>query len=194
MLYVKYSFMAAFSLLLTLFALIVAPVLPLFARVEDGPLDNATKTGPGMRLPRWMSWLMTPDNSLEGDGGWQHEHWQWRFKLPTNVAHYVGYVGWLWRNPAYSFGMKYIDGLQPIVYTGDNSIRDNENAREGSLLVNSSDLFQFVYVKRILNTNKCLYVNLGWNIRALIDPNNKRKNYRATLVFSPRISGFYPSN
>ena len=145
-----------------------------------------------MRLPNWMSWLMTPDNSLEGDGGWQHEHWQWRYKLPSALAKYVGYVGWLWRNPAYSFGMKYIDGTQPITVKGDNAIGDNQTAKEGSVYVTTDNMFQFVYVKRIASTNKCIYLNLGWNIRALLDENNKRKQYRATFVFSPRISGFYP--
>lgn len=191
--YITYAVMAVFSLVLTVIAMIAAPILPAFAKMEDGPLDNATSYGPGLRLPKWMSWLMTPDNSLEGDGGWQHQHWQWRFKFPTPIASYIGCVGWLWRNPAYAFGMKYIDGMRNISYTGDNTIGDNQTAKEGSVYVECGDLFQYVYVKRILNTNKCLYVNIGWNIRALIDPNNRRYNYRATFVFSPRISGFYPS-
>lgn len=185
--------MAILSLILTVVAMIVTPFLPLLATNQDGPLDNATSYGPGPRLPKWLSWFMTPDNSLEGDGGWKKEHWQWRFKLPTTLATYVGQVGWLWRNPAYSYGMKYIDGTIAPTVSGDNSIGDNNTAKEGYVLVNTTDLFQYVYVKRIFNTNKCLYINLGWNIRALVDPNNRKKEYRATFVFSPRLSGFYPA-
>lgn len=80
--------LAPFSLLFTLFAMIAAPVLPLFANANGW-------------LPRWLWWFQTPDNSLDGDGGWKHEHWQWRYKLPGQIATYIGRVGWLWRNPAY---------------------------------------------------------------------------------------------
>lgn len=183
--------MAMLSLILTAFAMLIAPILPLFVEQSDGPLDNATDYGIGPRLPNWMSWLMTPDNSLDGDYGWQHEHWQWRWKLPSKLSTYVGYVGWLWRNPAYSYGMKYVDGRGTPEVAGDPTIGDNNTAREGKLLVKTASLFQYVYVKRIFNTSKCIYVNIGWNIRALVDPNNRKEEYRATFVFSPRVSGFF---
>lgn len=193
MIYVKYIFMAVFSLVLTILAFILALVLPIFATEQEGPLNNGTKYGVGPRLRNWLAWFMTPDNSLDGDIGWQTEHWQWRFKFPATVAKYIGYVGWLWRNPAYAYGMKYINGNVEPAYSGDAKIGDNQTAREGWLLVHEGGLFQYVCVKRIFNTQKCVYINLGWNIRALLDPNNRKANYRATFVFSPRISGFYPS-
>lgn len=186
--------MAVFSLFLTLVAFIIAPVLPFFATTQDGPLLNGTEYGPGPRLPKYLNWFMTPDNSLDGDYGWQHEHAQWRFKFSVACSAYVGQVGWLWRNPAYSYGMKYIsDPIEPT-YSGNPSIGDNRTAREGWLLVLEPSLFQYVYIKRIFKTQKCIYINLGWNIRALLDLNNRKPNYRATFVFSPRLSGFYPSN
>ena len=191
MIYIKYAFMAVFSLVLTVLAFIIAPVLPFFATVQDGPLNNANEYGPGMRLPKWLGWFMTPDNSLEGDYGWQHEHAQWRFKLPTPLANYVGYVGWLWRNPAYAYGMTYINGTVPPTYSGDPTIGDNDTAKEGWLLVHAGGLFQYTCVKRIGKTQRCFYVNLGWNVRALVDAGNRRNPYRATLVFSPRLSGFH---
>lgn len=192
MIYVKYAFLAVISLLLTAIAFVIAPVLPVFAYPQEGPLSNATEYGIGRRLPSWMSWFMTPDNSLEGDNGWKTEHWQWRFKLPTILSRYVGEVGWLWRNPAYSFGMKYIDGTIPVEVSGDNSIKDNNGAKEGWVLAKTEDLFQYVYIKQIGSSNRCIYVNLGWSIRALVDSNNRKNPYRATFVFSPRISGFRP--
>jgi hypothetical protein len=53
-------------------------------------------------------------------------------------------------------------------------------------------LFQFRYIKRIANTNRCILVNLGWNIMGLVDDNVQPKpdTWQATFVFSPRISGF----
>lgn len=191
MIYLRYAFLTIASLALSLLAMIIAPILPFFATVKDGPLLNNTSHGLGARLPSWLSWFMTPDNSLDGDGGWMTEHWMWRFNLPPKLCTYVGRVGWLWRNPAYSFGMKYIDGMAEPEVSGDPSIGDNDTAKEGHLLVKTQDVFQFVFVKRIGSTSKCLYVNLGWNIRALTNPCNRIHNYRATFVFSPRISGFY---
>lgn len=179
MIYITYTLLALISLPITLIALVLAPVLPLFASKEGW-------------LPKALWWFQTPDNSLDGDSGWKDEHWQFRYKLPSSLSIYVGRVGWLLRNPAYAFGVKYIDGRVAPEYKGDASIGDNQTAKEGWLFVKCEGLFQFTYVKRIGNSNKCLYVNLGWNIRALINPGNRRQNYEATFVFSPRISGFYP--
>ena len=178
MIYIQYLLLAIISVPLTVLGIVLAPVLPLFA-------DNQGW------LPRWLWWLQTPDNSLDGDNGWKTEHWQWRYRLPISLSTYIGRVGWLLRNPAYAFGARYINGNDTVTYTGDTAIGDNNTAREGWLFVHASGLFQFTYVKRIFNTNKCIYVNLGWNIRALVDANNRRNNYEATFVFSPRISGFY---
>jgi hypothetical protein len=71
-------------------------------------------------------------------------------------------------------------------------IKDNDNAKAGWLLVRSNGLFQLVWVWHIPSTSRCVYVNCGWNIRALVDPNvnPKPSPYQATFVFSPRISGF----
>jgi hypothetical protein len=101
-------------------------------------------------------------------------------------------VHWLLRNPAYSFALWYFIPNTTATFIGDNLIKDNDNAREGWLLVRANGLFQFVWVWHIPNTKRCVYVNLGWNIRALVDDNvdPKPNPYQATFVFSPRISGF----
>ena len=178
MYYIQYTILAVISIPITLLGFILAPILPLLAN-NDG------------WLPKWLWWFQTPDNSLNGDTGWQNEHWQWRFKLPISLSIYIGQVGWLLRNPAYAFGVKYINGNNETTYIGNPNISDNIGACEGWLFVRSNGLFQFTYVKRIFNTNKCIYINLGWNIRALTNPYNRRDNYEATFVFSPRISGYY---
>lgn len=180
MIYVRYAFMVPISLVLTLIAMIIAPVLPLFAYTQYGPIDNGGGYGPGPRLPKWLNWFQTPDNNLWGDSTFQHIHGQ----------SYWSQVLWLWRNPAYSYGIQYIDGYTPAVWSGDREIKDNDNAKAGHLLVKAGGLFQFVFIAPI-GFSRCFMVNLGWNIRALVDPNaTVKKNYEATFVFSPRISGF----
>lgn len=176
-----YILLVPVSLLLTLVAVILAPVLPLFATQQMGWCDNHSYQIIGPRLPSWLSWFMTPDNSLDGDATFER----------LNPPSYWSQVRWLWRNPAYSFELRYIDG-NPVYWKGDKTIKDNDHAKEGWLYVNSCGLFQFVYIKRLFNTNRCVYCNFGWNIRVLVDDNvsSKPNPVQATFVFSPRISGF----
>lgn len=189
MIYFIYALLAPISLILTLVALILSPILPLFATQQDGWLDNHSIWGIGPRLPNWLSWFQTPDNSLDGDSTFQQ----------INGRSYLAKVKWLIRNPAYAFALRYVTPAVkepfPIYDTsvsGDKTIRDNDNAKEGWCLVHAEGLFQFTLVKRIFSTNRCIYVNLGWNIRGLVDDNVSPKpaSWQATFVFSPRISGF----
>lgn len=77
-----------------LLAMLLAPLLPAFSVVRWGKLDNNNAEGIGPRLPLWLAWFDTPDNSLSGDYGWSHAH-------PKTT--YFDMVRWLWRNPAYGF-------------------------------------------------------------------------------------------
>jgi hypothetical protein len=124
---------------------------------------------------------MTPDNSLDGDSAFE--------KL--NPPSYWSHVKWLWRNPCYAFALRYLTPPYTTLYKGDKTIRDNDNAKAGYLFVKANNLFQFVWIVSI-GHQRCFYVNLGWNIRALVDDNVQPKPnpYQATFVFSPRISGF----
>ena len=182
MIYALYILLVPISLIITLIAVLIAPILPIFATSQDGWNDNHSQWGKGPRLPVWLSWFMTPDNSLDGDATF----------CRLNPPSYSSQIKWLWRNPAYSFALRYFIPNNAATFNGDNLIKDNDNAREGWLLVRSNGLFQFVLVWHIPGTSRCVYINLGWNIRALVDDNvNPKPNpYQATFVFSPRISGF----
>jgi len=174
---VGYSILSMLNWPLTLFAWLVAPVIPLFAS-NDG------------WLPKGLSWFQTPDNSLHGDSGWITQHWQWRYSLPIGMCNYIGMVGWLIRNPAYGFGLEKLYGPLYANFIGDNTIRDNANAKAGWLLVTCDDLFQLTWIVPI-GFSRCFMLNLGWNIRALVDPHvSPVDTYEATFVFSPRISGY----
>ena len=181
MIYLNYLILVPISLLLTLIAMILAPVLPIFAVQKDGWLDNHSIWGIGPRLPTWLNWFMTPDNSLDGDATFEK----------INGRSYWAKVKWLWRNPAYSFAIRYIASPYTTSVAGDKTIKDNDNAKAGWCLVHANGLFQFTSVTPI-GFNRCIYVNLGWNIRGLVDDNvqPKPQNWQSTFVFSPRISGF----
>lgn len=181
MIYVIYPFLVVYNLLMTLIAVILAPVLPLFAVQKDGWLDNHSMWGRGPRLPTWLNLFMTPDNSLDGDATFDR----------INGRSYWSKVKWLWRNPAYSVCLRYLTAPYTASFSGDNTIKDNDNAKAGWCLVHANGLFQFVSVTPIGNS-RCIYCNFGWNIRALVDDNYQPKPeiYQATFVFSPRISGY----
>jgi hypothetical protein len=178
---ISYIFLLPISLLITLIAVIIAPVLPVFAVQKEWWLDNHSKRGIGPVLPYWLNWFMTPDNSLDGDATFE--------KL--NGTGYFAKVKWLLRNPAYSFALRYLSFPYEVVVNGDISIKDNDSAKAGWCFVTANGLFQFRWVRPI-GFGRCIYCNFGHNVFALADPNFMPKPlvFQATFVFSPRISGF----
>lgn len=182
MIYIKYLIMAIASTPLTLLSLVFAPALPLFAELRVGWCDNHSYEDVEPRLYKWLSWFQTPDNSLYGDSTF----------IKNNGYGYWAQVKWLWRNPCYSFGLKYLTPPYSATFLGDKTIRDNDNAKAGWCFVRAGGLFQFVAIKQIGKTQRCARLALGWNIMALVDDNvNPKPNpYQATFVFSPRLSGF----
>lgn len=182
MVYLTYLILAPISLLITLIAIILAPMLPAFRRNIYGWCDNHSYEDIEPRLPKWLNWFMTPDNSLWGDSTF----------IYNNGKSYWSMVKWLWRNPAYSFGLIYLNSPYTTFVYGDKTIKDNDNAKQGWCFVYANKLFQFRYVKRIFSSSRCLYVNLGWNVIGLVDDNVaiKPNTWQATFVFSPRLSGY----
>jgi hypothetical protein len=178
--YLLYPFLVLINLIGVVLTFPLAFILVLFKLNQDGWLDNGTKWGTGPRLFKWLSWFQTPDNSLDGDHGFQSLHNPcWWSK-----------VQWLWRNPFYGFAVKYLHGTTDISYLGDLHC---DESHPGYLYVYGQGLFQFVLFKPMFG--KTLYLNLGWNIRALVDPQyvNDPTNaafiadYPATFAFSPRL-------
>ena len=181
MIYLIYLLLVPISLLLTLIAVITAPIMPIFAVQKLWWCDNHSYEAVGPVLPTWLNWFMTPDNTLDGDATFQ--------KL--NGISYWSKVKWLWRNPCYSFALRYLHNPYYTKVWGDKTIKDNDNAKAGWCLVHANGLFQFVSVTPIGNS-RCIYCNFGWNVRALVDDNYQPKPdlYQATFAFPPRLSGF----
>ena len=180
---ILYPFLVVINLIGTILTFPLALLIVLFKEDKAGWLNNGSAWGVGPRLIKLLSWFQTPDNSLNGDAGFQekHSHSWW------------SRVQWLWRNPFYGFAVKYLHGTDGMSYSGD--LKCNEQ-NPGHLLVKGQGLFQYVLFKHIFG--KCLYLNLGWNIRALVDPayindpNNAAfiANYPATFAFSPRLVSY----
>ena len=178
---ILYPFLVVINLIGTVLTFPLAFILAIFKENKEGWLDNGKKWGVGPRLFKWLSWFQTPDNSLDGDAGFiQHfpeKNWWSR-------------VHWLWRNPFYGFAVKYFHGTDGMSYSGDLHC---DESHPGHLLVKGQGLFQYVLFKPLFG--KTLYLNLGWNIRALVDPafvndpNNTAfiADYPATFAFSPRL-------
>jgi hypothetical protein len=180
MIYLLYIVLVPISLLITLLAVLLSPILPVFAINAYGWVNNGSRQDFGPRLPKWLNWFQTWDNSLNGDATFE----------AANPPSYWSKVKWIVRNPAPTFALKLLTTPYTASYQGDNSIKDNDNAKAGWLLVHANGLFQFVLIIPI-GFSRCIYINLGWNIRALIDPNyTPGAEYHATFTFSPRISGF----
>jgi len=181
MIYLQYIVLVPISLILTAISIPLSIILPLFAIQKDGWLDNHSVCGRGPRLPTWLTWFDTPDNSLDGDATFER----------INGRSYWSKVKWLCRNPAYSFAIKYLNAPYTVIVSGDPTIKDNDNAKEGHCFIRVNGLFLFRAVVRIFNTNRCIYINIGWGIAGLADPNVKPTDtWQCTFVFSPRISGF----
>ena len=181
MIYLIYIAIVPVSLLITLIAVIFSPVLPLLATQKLWWCDNHSYKAIGPVLPTWLNWFNTPDNTLDGDATFEK----------MNGISYWAKVKWLLRNPAYSFALRYVNSPYETSVKGDPTIKDNDNAKKGWCLVHANGLFQFTLVAPI-GFSRCIYVNLGWNIRGLVDVNVNPKPliWQSTFVFSPRISGF----
>lgn len=177
--YILYPFFVVLNLAMTVLAYIIAPILPLFATQQVGWCDNHSYQGIGPRLPNWLTWFQTPDNSLDGDASF----------LAINGYGYWSQVKWLWRNPAYSVCLKYINTIEnSSSVKGNDSIKDNDNAKAGWVFVRCAGLFQFTWIAPI-GFSRCIYLNIGWNIRGTLHT-PPSESYQATFAFSPRISGF----
>lgn len=182
--------LAPFSFAFTLLAMLLSPLLALFAS-KDG------------WLPKWLWWFQTPDNSLDGDGGWKNEHWQWRFSLPSALATYVGRVGWLFRNPAY--GLEWggplsadLSNYTAIRWYGDTAIQNRPNGKPGYCLTivetPKATYWHLYYVKTLgtlLGIPRCININLGWGLKTYAeDPSRLKTQPMAMFCFSPRITAY----
>jgi len=167
---VKYVAYLIVSLLAHACALLLAPVLPLFAVYRLGRSDNNKYLRVEPRLPLWLAWFDTPDNSLRGDARWDREH----------TFGYLSMVGWLLRNRAYGFHWTVLSRAvqSERTVTGDPNI-GYQGSRFGTLkIVQPNGVWQYKVVRPLFG--KVFEGNFGW----LLDDTSKQ---RALFMFSIRL-------
>lgn len=167
-------------------AYIIAPVLPLFAKDYSGNSDNGNIIKIEPRLPKYLSWFMTPDNSLWGDNGWQTIHC-------INYKSYFGMVKWLWRNPAYGFEKfgplsAKVSSEHTIKYIGNKDIKDRPKHISGYCLIFIGNYWNFHLITPKL-FGYCAKLEFGWKLQTYAEyPNLLKTEPYAQYVFSPRFS------
>lgn len=155
-----------------LIAYLITPLLPLFAVNRDGPIDNANGQGCEPRLPLWLSWFDTPDNSLIGDSNWYDE----------NGDSYWAKVRWLYRNSLYGFKWSVLaapaDNRVWLSIDGPTNL-DYHTKTFGVLRITRGDgYWQYKCVKPFIG--RILVLNFGW---LLDDPSQDK----ALFMCSPRL-------
>lgn len=171
---IKWLLLLPLSLLTTLAAWVLCPILPLFA-------DKETH-----RLPKWAEWASTPYSTLLGDAGHQ-ARWKGR-------SQYLQMVWWICRNPAVVAQKTPPLGFEVApsdIYhaDGDETTADNAGGHSGRVLrIIKRDgkpaAFQLYVVHQYAwHPSRCLRICLGWKLWAHPEP-----GYRAQLT--GRISPF----
>lgn len=145
--------------------------MPAFCRMEYGPIDNANGFANEPRLPTWLNYCNTYDNSLWGDDNW---------KKSRDASVYWSMVAWLYRNSFYTGKLKLFGMPVQIagrIQSGNPNINHHTNTF-GSLRINQPNgAWQYKCVKPFLG--RILILNMGW----LLDDASQ---YRALFMLSPR--------
>lgn len=173
---------AAFNLL----AYLLAPVLPRFAFNRLGLCDNGNAIRVEPRLPDWLGWLQTDDNSLYGDYGWRTEH------CPDWYTDW-GMTKWLWRNPAVGFERSVLAAqIKPSMRLrklGNPEIQDAPHGKGGVCFVMLGWYWNLVVV--IPLGSRCFKLDIGWQLKTYAEqPHRIATQPTARYAMSVRLPTF----
>ena len=138
------------SISFTLLAFTLNPILPLFANNQG-------------YLPKWLWWFQTPDNPLDGDGGFINEHAFFK-GTQVGIKRYINRVTWLYRNPAYAFDWEVLSATptnKPLVYGTKPLTGDLKSS--GWVFARSGKYWQ-LYITLHYNSVYTTKINLGWKL------------------------------
>lgn len=164
--YLKWFLLLPLNIIMTVLGFVLAPVLPMFADDKGW-------------LPKWLWWFQTPDNSLDGDEGYQKKPGRAPFMgVMGGWKGYCNRVAWLWRNPLYGFdwevlAFKVQEGYK-VEGWGTKRFPDGTVAIAGGLdidgwyfakLTNPDGSWCWqLYITQHWNDKKCTKLNFGWKI------------------------------
>jgi len=139
------------------------PILPIFAVNRYGPVDNNNGTAVEPRLPTWLAWFDTPDNSLWGDTGWRTIH------CPDNWNTYKGMALWLLRNSSVGFSRTVLARTvhqEDIKWSGNPHIQADQNITGVFKANDGKGTWQYKRVFPLFG--KYIGLNFGWNIDPMV--------------------------
>lgn len=122
------------------------------------------------RLPWWLSWFDTPDNPLDGDGGWRDEHLLFLNSNAYGFKRWLKRTLWLYRNCAYGFsesvcGAKLATNMPVRVY-GDPFIQNRPHGKAGWFYATvGDDRWCFMFVMKWPFVGICFRVYFGWKVK-----------------------------
>lgn len=170
------AYLAAY-LVMQVIAYLLTPFLPLFAERRLGPADNANATAIELRLPQWLAWFDTPDNSLWGDYNWRRGR---------DATRYISMVAWLYRNSLYGFKWTALAcQAHPELMTRTGNPHVNRNNGITGLFRASQPggYWQWKLVKKLVGDWGVMW-NFGWQLDTFAALNHPGI---ALFQFSPRI-------
>lgn len=150
-------------LLMELLGKILWPILPVFATDRLGPTNNDNEHGIEPRLPTWLSWFDTPDNSLWGDDGWRTIH------CPKDWHTYKGMALWLLRNSSVGFSRTVLARTvhqENICWSGNPHISADQNIAGLFKADDGKGTWQYKRVFPLFG--KFIGLNFGWNIDPMV--------------------------
>lgn len=169
-----------------LISCLFSPVLPLFRRDTLGWSDNHHIQLVEPRLPSWLNWFMTPDNSLWGDNGWQTKHCVGLYQT------YWGMAGWLMRNRGYGFTWgplsAFVRSPDDIRYEGEINVDRNYPENTGKkFFAQMGRYFEYKASWKIPFIQRAFIFKCGWLLDAYIGRDIHLEQPNALFLFSPRI-------
>lgn len=149
---VRWSYMAVLSLVVSLLAYPLAPVIAFLS------LSNTEG-----RVPSIFDWWLTDDNSIDGDFG-HHE----RHPGDTKKATWIRRTTWLWRNKGYTFDSRYLAAVvgPELTTHGNRLVSDRPFVPGWFFEYDENGVWQFYLIAKYpFFKQKCIRIRLGWKIK-----------------------------
>ena len=161
-----------------------------FAKMQDGPANNNNGSAIAPRLPTWLRWFQTPDNSLYGDTGWKLEH------CSDYWGCYLGMVMWIMRNPANYFRLNVlgakVKAFDPIEVYGDKKTSDDEkNFHPGWVFIRVGK-YWCLYAVIPWSKKRYADIEFGWALRDYVNEVCPFKDNTHIFSLSPRLFAKMP--
>lgn len=171
-------------------SMILAPVLPAFRIVREGPVNNNNGRAVEPYLPDWLFWFSTNyDNSLYGDSGWRTIH------CADDWDTYWGMVKWLWRNAACGFSWSVLaekieeHDVFSYTHSGNGLDVDKGHGKFGWYLIkvdNKPNLFYYRWCKQF--GFGIMSFSAGWLLSGYVNDATAHKTHPLALFeFQPQF-------